>query len=90
MELHNTHYDIGSYCYLITGRHFQGIKVLTDCIMEILYETLSAKGKMTDSEELFRVPIQCMGILHIRILWIFPIKNVAYIAFRKFHLHGVF
>ena len=31
-----------------------------------------------------------MGILHVRILWIFPIKNVAYIAFRKFHLHGVF
>ena len=51
MELHNTHYDIGSYCYLITGRHFQGIEVLTDCIMEILYETLSTEGKMTDSEE---------------------------------------
>ena len=34
------------------------------------------------------LPIPCVGVLHIRILWICQIKNVIYLAFRKFHLHG--
>ena len=33
-----------------------------------------------------KVPILCVWILHIRILWIFPIKNVIYLTFEKFHL----
>ena len=39
---------------------------------------------------LFKVAIPWVGILHIRILCIFPIKNVIYVAFGKFHLHGDF
>ena len=51
---------------------------------------MNFRDSLTSSHKKIKLPILCAGVLHIRILWIFPIKNVIYLSFRKFHLHRDF
>ena len=46
--------------------------------------------RQRECDKIPKVPIPRVRILYVCILWIFPIKNVAYPALRQFHFHGDF
>ena len=46
--------------------------------------------RQSECDKIPKVPIPCVRILYVCILWIFPIKNVTYPVLRQFHFHGDF
>lgn len=57
---------------------------------EITMQNMETTKDKRKSKSWVKVPISCAGILHIRILWVFPIKNVTYLLFEDFIFMEIF